>query len=474
MSHQIWFIPGLPSVTEYIYLSDGRAQTPWNGSSTPWTSAATTPFALAMNETAGTKWTPQASVPMVQYEGGPPFSDGQRPRVVAYPNVTEQMTIQIYVSGSSANQKYVRAVYLKNMLYRALNTALYQSPALLNINMESSGTQMRMIYRAEMQEDARFLNDENDRGFMRVVVTLTLAPFATATNPLTDISAVTFTSNGATSSSYALAPKGERIYEGQPMNVTLSGGVLATSGVKNVWLAVAKDIRRVSPGTALSTSSTSAVNAGSAITTNVYPDSGVKTRITARVASPTSTLRVRAVALWPAATGTTFFVGEWVAPGSTSGAFFDLGEIDFPPQVRLAAVGLGGTIQISVLIQYKSTGGTVTGTLTWVGGVDYYTWAKLTSPSVSASTTFYSVGAVSGAGGVAAEAVPPLASAGNQYANNLVVAGELPRSFAGARLFVMWDDAGAQSDSNTISVTAQYLAQYRTLMGDATMSVGTL
>ena len=464
MTASMWFIPGNGG-SEYIYLASG-APTPWAGTGTPWTVAATSPFELAMNETSGTKYTPQAAIPIVQYEGGPPFSNGQRPRTLAYPNVTEQFTIQIYASGT-ANQRYERCVYLKQIFLRALNTALFNTPCLMSLNIENSGAQFFAIYRAEGQEDVRFLGDENGRGFMRLVVTVTRAPFATDSEPLADLFNVTFTSNGASSSSYNLTPFGDLIYEGTPMNLTMSGGALASASVKTIYAAVCKAVRKTAMANAISTSSTSGVNVGSSVSISVNPDQGVRTRLYCRVASPTSTLRIRVVVAWPSGGGT-LYTSEWLAPASTSAAFFDLGEIDLAPAARLAASGT--TLSLVMTIQAKSTSGTATGTLTWLGSADYYTWCKLTSPSVNASSTFY----VTGAAGIGVEVVPAIASAANQYANNMTVEGEIPRAFKGSTLFLMWAAAGVQSDSDTITVNSEYLAQFRTLAGDATKTGSTI
>ena len=46
MTASMWFIPGNGG-SEYIYLTSG-APTPWAGTGTPWTVAATSPFELEL------------------------------------------------------------------------------------------------------------------------------------------------------------------------------------------------------------------------------------------------------------------------------------------------------------------------------------------------------------------------------------------------------------------------------------------
>lgn len=452
----IALIPGI-AAPPTIYLNGSG--TPWDGTGTPWDTVSTSPIELAMNETSGTKWTPQGAQALIQYEGGPPFSNGQRPRVAAYGNVTETFTLQLRASGTDT-QRYDRCVYLKNLLHQAFNTALYGQPAILQlIPFNTNGAQHTTtfeIYRAELQEDPRFLNDEAGAGLMRVVVTITRAPLANS-GLETVLNAQTFTNNGASNVNYALAVTGELALEGQPMNVALSGGTLATSGIKNIWLAVVKTTRNTTRADAISTSSSTGVAVGSSVNYSIDADAALCTRIVARVASPSANLQLRAVVTWPGSA--TILTTDWLSGGSTSGAFYDLGYLDLAPAVRRAAGT--GAVAITVTIQARSTSGAVTGTLSWIGCIDYYTWCRAISPSVAASTTFSTTGATTNAA-----IDPPFVSAGATYANNMSVYGTPPIAYKDSSLFVIWDAAGAHTNADTITVSAECLPQYRTFAGD--------
>ena len=55
----------------------------------------------------------------------------------------------------TANQRH-GAVYLKQIFLRALNTALFNTPCLMSLNIENSGAQFFAIYRAEGQRTRAF------------------------------------------------------------------------------------------------------------------------------------------------------------------------------------------------------------------------------------------------------------------------------------------------------------------------------
>ena len=66
------------------------------------------------------------------------------------------------------------------------------------------------------------------------------------------------------------------------MNLTMSGGALASASVKTIYAAVCKAVRKTAMANAISTSSTSGVNVGSSVSISVNPGQGVRTRLYCR------------------------------------------------------------------------------------------------------------------------------------------------------------------------------------------------
>ena len=434
-----------------IYLNGSAAHVAWDGTGTPWDNQTTTPFAVAMNDAAGQKWTPTVAPKQVIWGGGPPLSNGKLPVYQSVDTITETIPIQAYA------RTHADCLVLKQTLEQMLSLAFYSAPMMLQVDEFGSAAYYE-IYSADIQEGWQFFNDENGHGLLRMAVQWTRSPFATPGSATTVINAATITNNGNDAKSMTIG--GELKYLGQPLNVALSGGVFATSGVRNVWLASIYAINHYTPATAISTTSSTGVAIGSSQSPSITVAAGMKTRFMARVASPTANLQLRAVVTWG---GDTAYTGPWVTGGSTSGAIYDLGFIDIPQSARRYATSSLVTT-IGLTIQQRSTNGaSATGTLTWFNALDYHTFAKV----VVTSTTGVAHNAVRFADtGVGARILnPPIYTLGTTPNQTAVIAGQLPLALSGSKLWAVWDSVGAHDNAATATCTAKYMPLYRTFIG---------
>lgn len=428
------------------------------------TAAATSPFLLIDDS-----WTVQAPRPQVLWSGGPPLGNGSLPVTQSYDNVTESFAVVLV--GSSADNTAAR----KQQLEYTLNTALFAMPCMLGVQPSGATSMMYAeIYSAVVQPTTNALvNPVRGSSTITLQITITRSPFWTRASEQTLLTAQTYTdyNNGSGLNTRTLGSlSGDMIYEGQPLNVSMSGGDLATVGIKNIWMATKKATNSYAPrADAINTSSTTGVNVGGSVTALAATEMGVKQRITARVASPTANLQLRAVATYGLSSNAPLYTGPWVTGGSTTNAFYDLGGVSLPPSVRRLAPD--GNVDVVVVIQARSTtGGAATGTLSWVEVIDYYTWAKLTTTSLPISTpnSVYSYNLVNAASALVI-VNPPVATSGlasgSGFGQNVAVRGRLPVALSGAQLWLCWDAAGVHTNANTIAVTAAQAPLYRTLRG---------
>lgn len=435
-----------------IYLrGSGAAPVAWDGTGTPWDNQLTTPFTVAMNDATGQKWTPMVAPKQVIWSGGPPLNNGQLPVYESVGNVTETIPIQAYA------RTHADCLILKQTLEQFLSLAFYSTPMMLQVDEFGSAAYYE-IYSTDIQEGWQFFNDENGGGLLRLTVQWTRAPFATPGTSTTVINAATITNNG--NDPEAMTIGGELKYLGQPLNVALSGGVFATAGVRNVWLASMYAINHYTPATAISTTSTTGVALGSTQSPSIAIAASLKTRFIARVASPTANLQMRAVVTWG---GETVYTGPWVTGGSTSAALYDLGFIDIPHSARRYATGSLVTT-IGLTIHGRSTNGaSATGTLTWFNALDYHTFSKIV---VTSSTGLVHTAARFADTTVGARLLtPPIYTLGTTPNQSAAIAGQLPLAFSGAKIWAVWDSAGVHDNTATASCTAKYMPLYRTFIG---------
>jgi len=448
------------------YLSGGApTQTPYNGSGTPWTSEATTPYELSLNDATGSIYVPQPAPVQTTYSGGPPFMNNRVPVTQSYDTIIESVGIQLKATDGAPNAKD-NAISLLRQLRQILNTALYSRPCVLVIQGGTNAGYYEVLA-ADVPENALYLSEPD--GHWRATITWTRTAHATKSSLDTLLNAVTFTNIGDTSNNDKdflqlgtingdLASSGN----GQPMRVTLD--TPSTSGAFVGYVSVAKSRLYDAVATAISTTSTSGVDVTGTQLTNISDDEATSIRFIGRFASPSSNLEVQAVASINGAQ--TIYSSEWFLTGTANGTYIDFGYIKLPRNLRR-----GKAVTIQCTIRARSTNGaSATATLSYIEIVQYYTWLKI--PSITFISTSYQidiVGADSSVGGYVREIAPEFAylSTGGTATAIVPTIGTFPRAYAGAGLYLAWTWAGIHTTTATFDdVTAQSAALYQTVRGN--------
>lgn len=482
MTANIYLISG---GTNYYISLDGAARTYYSGSGTPWTTQSTTPYDIAMNDVTGQRWTPQNSPRQEVYGGGPPFRNGQSLIYTSYGNVIETIPLQIYATSHD------NAVTLLQQLRRILNTALYSTPCILAVKPDgSTNTVYYDIYGADVQEDARFINDESQpfqspqsKGVLRTVITLRRSPHgALITAGETVLNALTFTNTGtgANNNTQAMsAASGDLIYEGQPLNISIKPASAGTS------------VRRMLLGSVLNrTYSTTGAGAGSNSSTTVpttfntlanwtltdkLTNAGIKPRIVLRFSTaPSHNCLLRLAINYAASSANTFYT-PWVSAveplQDERHQLVDMGT--FPIDIVRRNGVLTAPATTSIILQGLSDDGiSATATLGYSEYIWYYDWARIdTLFSFSANGTHQlNIDQFPEATGVPATPWPDpgaIVSASSSSAIEIGdVRGRLPRHFSGASLYLGWiNTSGNHTTSHTATVSARVSPQWNTLRG---------
>jgi hypothetical protein len=209
----IWIISG---GTNY-YLSGGaNTQTVYAGSGTPWTSEATSPYELSLND-ATPIWIPTPAPANVLYSGGPPFAIGRQPAYRSFDTITEQVGIQMRATTKD------NAIALLRQLRKALNPSAL--PAVLAVT-GGTNTGYTEIYSADVTERPSYLSEPD--GIFRAVITWTRAPFfglLSAGEMLVNAVTMNNTGTGTPDNVESLGTgSGDLINEGSPLNISLTPG----------------------------------------------------------------------------------------------------------------------------------------------------------------------------------------------------------------------------------------------------------
>lgn len=463
------------------YYIEGGGE--YTGSGTPWTDVTASPYEIAMNDVAGTTYTPLASLRQEVYGGGPPFRNGQTLIYDSYGNVTETVTIQCRATSHD------NAVALLQQLRRILNTALFSTPCILAIQPNGATNAVYFeVYGADVQEDARFINEEAGvvaagHALVRAVVTWRRSPHGTLiTAGETVLSALTFTNTGtgANNNTQAFsAASGDLIFEGQPLNISIKPASAATS------------VRRILLGSVLNrTYSTTGAGAGSNSSTTTpatfntlanwtltdkLTNAGIRPRVVLRFSTaPSTNCLLRLAISYPGSTANTFYT-PWVSAleplQNESHALVDMGtfQIDI---VRGNGV-LTAPATTSIVLQGLSTNGSnATATLGYSEYIWYYDWARIdTLFSFAADgTDQMNIDQFREVSGAPCTPWPNPAAIVSQSTSSAVeigdVRGRLPRHFSGASLYLGWiNTSGAHTTSHTATVSARVSPQWQTLRG---------
>jgi hypothetical protein len=471
MTANIYLISG--GANYYLSL-DGNKRTYYSGSGTPWTTQSTTPYDLGMNDVTGQRWSPRASVRNEVYGGGPPFRDGQSLIYNSYGNVVETIPIQMYATSHD------NAVKLLQQLRQILNTALYSVPCILAVQPDGASNVVYYdIYGADVQEDAKFINDESQpfqspqsKGVLRTLITLRRSPFGGASSLSTLVNGTTFTNDGSSNNASLGSPTGDLVYEGQPMNIKIAE--IATFTGRNFYLATYDTHTKTTVTSAVTSSSTTT---GDPFTTstlnidNVITNYRLKLRVMARFKTLTNPDKMQfRCTVQTELGGLNIGVSNWIGPnGSWSTPFLDFGAF----VVDVLRTPIPTTANVKQLIQVRSTDGTsVTATLDYNEILLYYDFARFTSTTATGSTTYYqqvlSARQVTSGGwlpiiprGYTADA------ASDRVVEGGVIRGTAPRAYNSARLLVAWTTIDDNHTATlTATVTAKMAPLYRTLRGN--------
>jgi hypothetical protein len=463
------------------YFIEGGGK--YTGSGTPWTVVTTSPYQISMNDVAGSTYTPLASTRQEVYGGGPPFRDGQSLIYDSYGNVIESLVIQCRASTPD------NAVVLLQQLRKILNTALFSTPCQLAFQPNGHTNAVYFeIYGADVQEDARFVNQEADAAnagsaLVRAVVTWRRSPHGTLiTAGETVLNALTFTNTGTGSNNNTQAfsaASGDLIYEGQPLNISIKPASAGNS------------VRRMLLGSVLNrTYSTTGAGAGSNSSTTTpatfntlanwaltdkLTNAGIKPRVVLRFSTaPSTNCLLRLAINYPGSTANVFYT-PWVSAleplQNERHKLLDMGTFPIDIVRRNGVLTTPTTSQI--LLQGLSTDGlSATATLGYSEYIWYYDWCRIdTLFSFGANGTHQlNVDQFPEATGVPATPWPNPEAIVSASASSAIeigdVRGRLPRYFSGASLYLGWiNTSGGHTTTDTATVSARCAPQWLSLRG---------
>lgn len=445
--------------TNYYLVNSTGVPTPGTVAST--TNASTTPYAILDD------YMPQAAERQVIYAGTPPFRVGKTPLIAGFDNKVE--TLRIAVLGTSHNNM----VALVRLLRQILNTALRTVPAIFQATPDgATNASYYEIYSADVQETTeKYQNAGEGDSTVICRVTWNRSAFAGQLSPgETLINAVSIGNTGTGTpdnlESFSTG-SGELIHDGQPINILISKS--STINATKFYLA-SGNRTYTADGSSYSTTLTEELkasftfNASSFILTN-----GAKPRILVRLASASSNLRIRYNLAYSTSVVNTFADSEWFTPtDSGSGTtLVDMGTFD--PAFFRRARGSAGSIVVRIF--YGSTDGlSASATLSYVEFLQYYTFCTITTNVSITSTQVQAVDTfMAKSDRVALPLDHPLAygalATNTQLLGNNTIAGDPPRYYSGASLYIAWMESGLHTTSQTLDVTATHAPLYHTLRG---------
>lgn len=453
--------------TTYHLAGTGASYT---GSGSPWTSQATSPYQLSMNDRTPV-WTPTAAPPLVALDGGPPFRIGADLAGRGLGPVEEAVGLQMYASSHD------NAVALLRLLRRALNTATLTRPCILGVQPDgASQTVYYEILSATVQETTDFINQEAAVGtkILRATITWVRSPLGgRLSSGETLINGVTIanTGTGSPDNVEALGSSGTGEYypEGGPLNIRITPS--AGSPIGEIFLATVASRAYTDTSDSMATSSTSGVATGGATLSaaTFVTTRGVRGRIMLRVTNASDTLEVQAIVSGASGTGP-IYTSPWVRAspsGSGTSVLLDMGG--FQPRY-LYQEGQASTTNLSLTVRSRSTtGAATTGTLDYIEYLVYYTFCSVTrSTGASSYTTvveqFYER---SGRPAIPRPIIAYTHNAGNfEFVER--VRGRAPIYLPSASLYAAWRGTVTQNihtTSQTATLTATHAPLFYTLRG---------
>lgn len=430
-------------------------------------------YEFANNPETGQGWTPTAATPLTLTTGGAPFVPEAMVAFESYQNVTEEIPIQIKGASHNAIVASLRA------LRKVLGACSENTPGRLGFQPDTSTSGVTFfIWQGWVQEDYRFVNDEAGRGTLRAKMTIRRSVWGTkdGAGATTYRNAVSIGNAPNTSPSNLVAfssLNGERIYNGQPLDVTIASaasGMFASAGIQRAYLATVAAQDRTSVATAMSTSSTSGATVATVDFGNLNSAYRYSVRVCGRITSPSSNLEVRVQVVYGSASagsGATIWTSPWIAPG-TSTTYVDFGFFRYP-----ASSDFFGTGVVRFVLQARSTSGAaVSGTWTDIERNVYTTWCRITSTiSLTAPTLrirpFVSFG-VSTPNGLLLMPAPYIAfeTSAGVILDFPEVRGRLPVAQEGSSFMITTLTGSAHDSTDTGTATLAYAPLFATLVGN--------
>ena len=444
------------NLADTVYLN-GSAQEAYLGTGTPWDTSATTPFEIANNDATGARWVLTAPPHTPVQAGGGLFA----PWAMTLAHTSGNRTITIPIQAIAATD--ANLVTLINVLRRLLFDATQRSSGLSLIVTYAGKTVQLRVESGTFQESDRFWNDEAGGLLLRGALTLECR-IGTASAGVTLGSSTTIT-NAVANTSLLAGIAGDWRYLGQPLELELSGGDLATTGTKLVYCAITRTTARNSSSFAesLITSSTSGVTATGTHTIALPTRRATTIRCMCYITSPSAILEVRAVVRYDTTAGQVIYTGPWVAAGA-SNIILDLGY------VKPAYMDSGMALLLE--LQYRSTtGGATSGSLVYLYLLEYYTFCTVTPPlSTSTNERIVIASPSPGIDAASPNLLNPLPHPGfatvevsGIIRQHCPVAGEYPVAIRDAGIFLAWIDGGVFTVADTISLASTYIPLYETI-----------
>ena len=438
----------------------------YTGSGTPWTSQATSPYQLSMNDITGPAYTPMAPQPLDIYNGGPPFRVGADLSFRGYGNVTESFGLQMRASSHD------NAVALLRLLRRALSTTLASRPPLLVVQPDGATSAVYYeVYSATVQELPAFINEEAGLGgakILRALITWTRSPFGGNLGGWqTLINGVTVGNTGTGTpdnlESLGTSGTGDLIHEGGPLNVVMVGTDLDFTDLFIATCAGRDYLDRNDSLVTTSTTGESAafISVGSGPDLSAFlTDRRLRLRVLGRVTNASSTLEVQV------RIGNGVYVSPWV--GSPGGdVLLDFGGADPRVYDRTIHTGANAAKPSVSVLRRSTTGASTTGTLDYLEFVFYYTFGVLRTPFPTGGNPI-AIETFAQRSGVATLPIPTRGSGmPNGSVGALAFIGSPPIYLSGKYLYVAWRGTPNQihDPSATATLTVTHAPLFHTLRG---------
>jgi hypothetical protein len=434
--------------TDY-YLTGSH--TAYTGSGTPWTAENTSPYELSATENS---WTPTSAPGTLITTGGQPFTPDSTPIYLGYGTVRE--TVGIQCRGSTLNN----AIALLRQLTAIFARGVSDTPTILAVT-GGTNTAYYEIRQADTQESAaHIVQTASDVVVLSLTVTWTRTPFGgllSAGETLNNASSMSDDATGSPDTVVAYGTGiGDLIWEGSPLNLTLSSGVTSGQYLSKAWIASVLSAAGSTTGAA-TVSSPTTISLANFDISGAANRPAIRARAVAMLVDTggagTATLKVYT----SGSTQTLLYQSETLDIGSTA-TLYDFGPI---PITDSPATTL--TMRLEVVPSGNLT-------LTYTQYLLYYDYAIVTfTPDVAVTGTTSTMVITTFRATSGLPVLPLRAPRATGHNGQAIVYGSIPRYFSGASFWgvVAINSTETVATSRTYTVTAVHAPLFRTLRGGA-------